>query len=416
MKDMVGDIARVWGAIRLVGMGLTCWTLVVNGQPARTECTALPASDRFLGVDTFRLWEQEAPGARGSSPADIPTLTVFRPDEASANGTAVVVAPGGGYLGLASNHEGRQVADWFTSRGITAFVLKYRVGRQYLFPIQLSDAQRAIRLIRARAKEWFLSPDRIGIIGFSAGGHLAASAGTMFDRGDPNSPDPIERVSSRPDFIILAYAWLNAMKPSQEQAQSPYGSLLRLPPEKSKPLEQYTPALHASAETPPAFIYHASDDALVPAEASIEFYRALRAANVPAELHIFTWGGHGHGLGRVDAPLRWWPTLLEEWLRDRGLLAPDPALAEERAKVLDPPLSRKSGEPFSVKHPIGDLLTDPKSKAVLVKHLGQELVEGIPEPAYGFSLRQWSRSDPCTISPDKLAAIESDLAEIPVDR
>jgi acetyl esterase/lipase len=291
-------------------------------QTTQTTRAELPAPDNFLGIATFPLWEGDAPGARGKELADIPTLTIFRPHRGTANGTAVIVAPGGAYRGLAANLEGRQVADWFTARGVTAFVLKYRLGSNYLYPTPLLDAQRAIRLVRSRAKEFGIAPDRVGMMGFSAGGHLTASAGTMFDSGRADATDEVERASSRPDFIILGYPWLNAMKLGQPQGTLTYCSALRIEPEQCKTFEQYSPDSRVSAQTPPAFIYHTTDDELVPVEASTTFYQALRKAGISAEMHIFAKGKHGSGLGLGDAALDHWPLLLEAWLRGRGLLTP----------------------------------------------------------------------------------------------
>ncbi len=287
-------------------------------------------------------------GALGKEQADVPTITLFRPWPASNNGTAVIIAPGGGYMGLAANHEGWQVADWFTSRGVTAFALKYRLGQKYLYPIPLTDAQRAIRLVRARAKEFGIVPDRIGMMGFSAGGHLTAATGTMFDTGKADAADAVERASSRPDFIILGYAWLNAMKPEQQGVPG-YCGLMKVAPEKCKSFEQYSPDSRVSAQTPPTFLYHTTDDELAPVDASVTFYRTLRAAGVPAEMHIFAKGKHGSGLGLGDAALDLWPTLLEAWLRGLGLLTPDPAIAAAH-KPPAPPAPRKPGAPFSVDH------------------------------------------------------------------
>ena len=152
------------------------------------------------------LWPQGSPGAKGDQPADKPTLTVFLPDQRTAVGTAVVICPGGGYGGLATEHEGRQIAQWFNSFGVAGFMLEYRHrGRGYGHPAPMQDAQRAIRTVRARAAQRKIAPDRIGIMGFSAGGHLASTAGTHFDKGNPASADPVERVSCRPDFLILCY-------------------------------------------------------------------------------------------------------------------------------------------------------------------------------------------------------------------
>ena len=386
-----------------------------NAQTAQTPRTELPPPDRFLGIATLPLWDGDAPGALGNGQADVPTLTLFRPHPGTGNGTAVIVAPGGAYQGLAANLEGRQVADWFTSHGITAFVLKYRLGRNYLYPTPLLDAQRAIRLVRSRAKEFGIAPDRIGMMGFSAGGHLTATAGTMFDGGHANANDVVERVSSRPDFIILGYPWLNAMKPDQTGVIS-YCSVLKLEPEKCKSFEQYSPDQHVSAQTPPAFIYHTSDDALVPVEAIFPFYRALRTARVPAEMHIFAKGKHGSGLGLGDAALDLWPMLLEAWLRGRGLLTPDPAVVAEAQKASLPPTPRKPGTPFSVDQSVGELLANADAKAVLINHLGKQFLDNLSDIARQASLRQIAQFDPESLNTAKLQAIERDLAKVPIPR
>jgi acetyl esterase/lipase len=278
--------------------------------------------DPALGISTIPLWPSDAPEVAGTEAADLPTLTVFLPQKGKGTGSAVVVAPGGAYLGLASNLEGRQVADWFTSRGLTAFVLKYRLGAKYLYPLPLEDAERAVRLVRSSATSYGFLPDRIGFIGFSAGGHLAAATGTLYDAGKPDAGDPVERVSSRPDFLILGYPWLNAMQPSGHYIT--YCSVIKtIPPETCKLDEQkYTPSLHVTPQTPTTFIYSTTDDQTVPISASVDFYNALIAAGVPAELHIFRHGEHGSGMGAGSAALDQWPVLLEQWLRDQGLLTP----------------------------------------------------------------------------------------------
>jgi acetyl esterase/lipase len=278
------------------------------------------ALDPALGISTIPLWPSNAPEVAGTDAADLPTLTVFLPQKGRGTGSAVIVAPGGSYLGLASNLEGRQVADWFSSRGVTAFVLKYRLGAKYLYPIPLEDAERAVRLVRSSATSYGFLPDRIGFIGFSAGGHLAAATGTLFDAGKADAGDPVDRLSSRPDFLVLGYPWLNAMQPSGHYIT--YCSVIKtIPPETCKLDEQkYTPSLHVTSQTPTTFIYSTTDDRTVPISASVDFYNALIAAGVPAELHIFRHGEHGSGMGAGSAALDQWPVLLEQWLRDQGLL------------------------------------------------------------------------------------------------
>ncbi len=311
MEMSFRSIAALWMMATLVSSA--------SGQ----QGAPIPLTDNsFLGIATYRLWEGDAPGALGTGDLDVPMLTVFRPQPHTENRTAVIVAPGGAYLGLASNLEGRQVADWYTSRGVTAFVLRYRLGSKYLYPIPLQDAQRAIQFVRSHANTFGIGPDRLGFMGFSAGGHLAAMTATMFHSGKPDSPDQVDQVSSRPDFIVLGYPWLNAMEKNQTGVLS-YCSALKIPAEQCTNFEQYSPDQHVSAQTPPTFLYHTTDDELVPVEASMKYYRALRAAGVPAEMHLFGHGRHGSGLGLGDASLDLWPALLESWLRNRRLLAPE---------------------------------------------------------------------------------------------
>jgi acetyl esterase/lipase len=308
-------------AVTLVGTFLMlAGTAAAQAQPAKQA--GPQTDDPFLGTATYRLWDGDAPGAVGQGDLDVPTLTLFRPQRGTANGTAVILAPGGAYLGLAANLEGRQVADWFAARGVTAFILRYRLGKAYLYPTPLRDAQRAIRLVRSRAAEFAVAPDRIGMMGFSAGGHLTAAAGTMFDGGKADAADPVERAGSRPDFLVLGYPWLNAMKKQAPEDVISYCSVLKLEPEACARFEQYSPDLHVGAQTPPTFIYHTTDDELVPVDGSVTFYRKLNAAGVPVEMHLFAQGKHGSGLGLGDAALDAWPGLLDAWLRGRGLLNP----------------------------------------------------------------------------------------------
>ena len=263
------------------------------------------------------LWEAGAPGALGTEQADKPSLTIYRAARATT-GTGIVVAPGGGYGGLAMDHEGRQVAAYLNAMGVSAFVLKYRLGPKYRHPIELGDAQRALRLVRHRAPELGVRPDRIGMMGFSAGGHLTATAGTRFDAGSPDAPDPIDRASSRPDFLILGYPVI-----SFDPAVTHAGSVRNLLGENPDPtmIELLSNERHVTADTPPAFLFHTTADTGVPAENSVRFYLALKKAKVPAEMHIFENGPHGVGLALGDPALSAWPTLLANWMRGRGLLA-----------------------------------------------------------------------------------------------
>jgi acetyl esterase/lipase len=278
-----------------------------RGQAQRPNPNAEP--------ETIALWERGAPGALGKEDADRPTLTVYRPRQAT--GTAVIVAPGGGYGGLATNHEGRQVAGWLNAAHVTAFVLKYRLGPRYRHPIQIGDAKRAIRLVRSRAGEFGIAADRIGMMGFSAGGHLASTAATHLDEDGADAPDAIDRASSRPDFLILGYPVI-----SFDPAITHAGSRRNLLGDNPDPalVQELSNDLRVSAQTPPTFLFHTDADTGVPPENSVRFYLALRKAKVPAEMHIFEKGPHGVGLALGDPALSAWPALLLNWMRGRGLL------------------------------------------------------------------------------------------------
>ena len=297
-------------------MALAAATLgggVIHGQtPGQAPTPARPNPN--AEPETFLLWPGGAPGALGNDDADRPALTIYRARQPS--GASIVVAPGGGYGALASNHEGRQVANLLNAAGVTAFVLKYRLGPKYRHPIELGDAQRAIRLVRARAAEFGIAADRVGMMGFSAGGHLAATAGTHFDAGKPDAADAIERASSRPDFLVLAYPVI-----SFDPAITHAGSVRNLLGEKPDPalIEELSNDLRVTSDTPPTFLFHTNADTGVVAENSVRFYLALRRAKVPAELHIFENGPHGVGLALGDPALSAWPALLTTWLRGRGL-------------------------------------------------------------------------------------------------
>ncbi len=261
------------------------------------------------------LWPNGAPGALGAADEDKPSLTPYLAK--SPNGTAVIVCPGGSYQHLAMDHEGVQVAKWLNSVGISAFVLQYRLGPKYHHPAMIDDAQRAIRTVRTRAVSMHIQPDRIGIWGFSAGGHLASTAATHFDFGNPNAADPIDRAGSRPDFAILAYPVISL---NSEYAHA--GSRLNLLGKTPDPklLDDLSNDQRVTPQTPPTFLFHTSTDTTVPVENSVRFYLALRKAGVPAEMHIFQNGPHGVGLAPTDATLSAWSGLLANWLRERGLL------------------------------------------------------------------------------------------------
>jgi acetyl esterase/lipase len=293
-------------------------------EPSTPAATETPAESRatqlrlYAEPQTFPLWKNGAPGAQGKAPEDTPTLTIYLPAHPAKSNTGVIVAPGGSYTVLAMNHEGRQVANWLNSLGMTAFVLKYRLGPKYHHPIELGDAQRAIRLVRSRAKEFGIRQDRIGIMGFSAGGHLAATVGTHYDHGDPAASDPIDRMSCRPDFLVLAYPVISFVAPYSHSRSA--RNLLGDNPD-MQVREELSNELHVTPDTPPTFLFSTSTDKVVPSENSVAFYLALHTAGVSAELHIFQKGPHGVGLDSADPVLGVWPTLLANWMRERGLLA-----------------------------------------------------------------------------------------------
>ena len=295
-------------------------TGLVRGQAPTT-----PAS--WGEPRTIPLWDAGAPGALGSDQSDQPSLVWYPPYGRNVSGTGVIVAPGGAYLAQARNHEGRQAANWFNALGVGAFVLNYRLGPRYHHPIELGDARRAIRLVRSRAKEFGLSPSRIGVMGFSAGGHLASTAETLFDAGDPQAPDPIDRLSSRPDFAILAYPVITMLPPYTHEISAQ--ALLGDNPDTAL-RRALSSELNVTAETPPTFIFATTTDTTVPVENSVNFYLALKRAGVPAELHVFGSGPHGVGLDLADPALGLWPKLLEEWLRNRGLLSAPPSPGARR--------------------------------------------------------------------------------------
>jgi acetyl esterase/lipase len=262
--------------------------------------------------EPIKLWPAGAPGAQGSEPQDIPTLTPFVPKE-KANGAAVIVCPGGGYTRLA-NHEGQPVAEWLNSLGITAFVLKYRLGPKYQHPAPLQDAARAVRLVRSKAAEWKIDPKKIGVLGFSAGGHVASTIGTHFDAGQPTATDAIDRVSSRPDLLVLIYpvitmgSFTHAGSKKQLLGENPSPEMVKLLSNEEQ----------VSKETPPTFLVHTANDAGVPVENTLSFADALRKNGIPFELHIYERGRHGFGLGTNDPILSTWTARCADWLRVQG--------------------------------------------------------------------------------------------------
>ena len=295
-------------AIATLGLRISASAASPGQQPS-----PMPIQDGQI----LPLWPEGAPGAQGTADADVPAITVFLPRTMTPGTPAMIVCPGGAYAALAANHEGRQVANFLNSLGMAAFVLRYRLGPKYHHPIQLGDAQRAIRTVRAKSAEWRIDPSRIGIMGFSAGGHLAMSASTLFDGGKTDATDPIDRAGSRPDFAVLGYpvismtaSWTHQGSRRNLLGDSPDAELAsKLSGEKA-----------VTKETPPTFIFQTNQDTAVPAENAVHYYLALRQNGVPAEMHIFEKGPHGVGLANNDPALSAWSTLLAAWLRTRGAL------------------------------------------------------------------------------------------------
>ncbi len=265
------------------------------------------------------LWPEGAPGAKGKSPADTPVVFIYPAPKEKANSAAVVICPGGGYGGLAISYEGHDVARWFNTLGVTGVVLRYRHAPNYRHPTPLTDASRALRLVRARAKEWDVDPQRVGILGFSAGGHLASTAGTHFDAGNQDAPDPIDRASSRPDFLILVYPVITLTDPYTHAGSR--NNLLGKSPDPQL-LEDLSNEKRVTPQTPPTFLVHTTEDKAVPPENSVFFYLALRKQGVPAEMHLYEKGQHGVGLGmgRVNLPVKSWPERCEAWLQNRLII------------------------------------------------------------------------------------------------
>lgn len=264
------------------------------------------------------LWPEGAPGALGTEEADVPSLLIYRADESKRNGCAVVVCPGGGYGGLAMDHEGHQIADWYNSLGVTAVIVKYRLGPRYHHPAPLQDASRAVRYTRAHAAELQIDPNRIGIMGFSAGGHLASTVSTHFDSGDQDSNDLVSRQSSRPDFAVLCYPVIS-LKSSFTHGGSKRNLLGEDPDEEL--VNSLSNETQVTKDTPPTFIFHTHEDQAVPVMNAVVYYQALVENGVSAEMHIYQKGRHGVGLAFNDPILKNWSGRLSDWLVSHKFLS-----------------------------------------------------------------------------------------------
>lgn len=296
--------------------------------------------DRHLkhSASVVPLWPEGVPGGEGAPDNEtwvnrskinlnrnvknvhVPAMTVYLPQEETATGAAVVICPGGGYGGLAIDKEGHDIARWLNGFGVAGFVLKYRLPRPegivYGHTGPLSDAQRAIRIVRSRAEEWNVDPGRVGIMGFSAGGHLASTAGTHFDPGIADSADSLRGITCRPDFQILIYPVIS-MNPKRYHSGSSRNLIGENPSEELVRL--FSNELQVAEDTPPAFLITTGDDR-VKAENSIHHYLALHEAGVPAEMHVYPTGGHGYGLLDIEDRVSTWPERCRDWMADLGVL------------------------------------------------------------------------------------------------
>ena len=314
-------------------------TLLMSAAFALGQAARDPSVTPTGGDSTFPLWKDKAPLAVGESRFDKPQLTLFKAKE--PNGAAVVICPGGGYGFLATDHEGKQVAEYFAKQGVHAFVLQYRIAQKDrpapLGKAPLLDAQRAIRTVRGMAKEHGIDVKRVGLMGFSAGGHLASTAGTHFDAGDEKATDPIDKLSCRPDWLVLGYPVVSSDKAVTHGGS--FANLLGKDP-KQEDLDFFSNEKHVTKDTPPTFLFHTDEDSGVPAENSTRFYNAMKAVEkaervkdknfrMRAELHIYEKGKHGVGLGTDPA---WtgdgkdakycegWGDRLSAWLKAGGVL------------------------------------------------------------------------------------------------
>lgn len=274
------------------------------------------------------LWPEGVPNGRTDLGEEVvnndrvenvhkPSLTLFLPDAGKANGTAVIICPGGSYTRLAFGHEGIDIAKWFNARGVTAFVLKYRM-KEYGHPAPLQDVLRAVRIVRSRAAEFGTKPDRIGVVGSSAGGHLAASAGTLYDQPAGKTGAPLDAVNARPDFLVLLYPVI-----SMDPAIAHAGSRQNLIGASPSPdlVELMSLENQVTDATPPTFIFYTQEDKTVPVENGVRFFQSLTRHKVPAEFHIFERGPHGLGLRSGFGPTSDWPKLAEAWLQLHGWIA-----------------------------------------------------------------------------------------------
>jgi acetyl esterase/lipase len=295
-------------------MRFLLFLLFMSIPPAAATPPAMPLPN----APVVPLWDGPAPESHGSAPDDTPRLYVYLPENAGIATPAIVIFPGGGYGGLAFEHEGINEAEWFQQRGVAAFILFYRLpGNGYRHPVPLMDARRSVRLVRSRAAEWKIDPAKIAIMGFSAGGHLASTLETHFDVGSDLAKDPVDKVSSRPDFAVLVYPVITFKTPGVTHE----GSKLNLLGPNPDPalVENLSNETQVTTQTPPTLLVHAEDDTGVPIENSRLMLAALRKAGVPSDLQEYPHGGHGFGFGpkQTGAPVGWFDKAYD-WLKNHG--------------------------------------------------------------------------------------------------
>ena len=280
--------------------------------------TLAPLAPPDMPPPTY-IWPDGAPGAVGTEEQDKPALFLYEPPKNKRLGTAVVLCPGGGYAVHAMDHEGHQVAKWFNERGVTVALLRYRLGERYRHPAPLQDVLQAIRLVRSKASDLKVSPERIGVMGFSAGGHLASSAATLYETDElPDVVGPTDGVSPRPDFCVLCYPVISLTESYRHKGS---GRRLLGPDASEEQLKQLSTNLQVTAKTPPTFLFHTAADPGVPVQNSIAFFSSLLEHDVPCELHAFETGPHGVGMAPGDPTLGVWPDLLWNWMRRGGFLS-----------------------------------------------------------------------------------------------
>jgi acetyl esterase/lipase len=319
--------ARTFAMVAVAVAALLC-AADARGQGAAAASQGAAIAPGTAARAPIVLWPEGVPGAiRDGGPEVVaeggrvsnvhnPTLTPYLAPEGKRNGTAVIICPGGGYVRLAADHEGRVPAEWFNSLGVSAFILRYRL-KEYGHPAPLRDVLRAVRTVRSNAATWGIVPDRIGVMGFSAGGHLAASSGTLFDSPDGRTGAALDSVSARPDFLILVYPVIQLNTPFAHAGSRQ--SLLGAAPAQAL-VDAMSLDTRVTKDTPPTFLVHGGTDTAVPAENSVSFFLALRRAGVPAEIHVYEKGAHGFGLQPGLGPISDWPARCAEWLKVRGLL------------------------------------------------------------------------------------------------